>query len=128
LFRIYNKLHSHGISLPIDLFLPKVDLTIFPNFSTWPTLKSSYSAAVIHDLTYIYFPEVVEEKNLAHLQRVVPRSIREADIVITVSESVKKEILENFDIPSNRCIVTPIQPHATFFKAVDTSVLKAIEE
>jgi hypothetical protein len=63
--RIYAKLQSFNIAPPFDILLPAVDLTIFPNFATWPTIKSKYSATVIHDLTYLYFPEVVEERNLS---------------------------------------------------------------
>lgn len=114
--RIYAKLQSFNIALPFDMFLPKVDLTIFPNFATWPAIRTKLKATVIHDLTYLYYPEVVEEKNLAHLRRVVPRSIQQADFIITVSESVKAELIKEFSIDPDRCIVTEIPPSTDFYK------------
>ena len=112
--RIYAKLQSFGVAPAFDIFLPKTDLVIFPNFATWPSMKSRLKATVIHDLTYLYYPEVVEEKNLAHLRRVVPRSIKEADFIITVSESVKAEIVKEFHLDPERCVVTEIPPAAEF--------------
>lgn len=124
--RVYAKLQSFGVALPFDVFLPKVDLTVFPNFATWPTSKSRLSATVVHDLTYLYYPELVEEKNLAHLRRVVPRSIEKADIVMTVSESVKAELIGEFGIAPEKCVVTPIPPSDEFRKKLSKSDLDGI--
>ena len=126
--RIYAKLQSYNIAPPFDIALPKVDLTIFANFATWPTIKSHKIATVIHDLTYLYFPEVVEEKNLAHLRRVVPRSIRKASFIITVSESVKAELIKEFNLDPSRCIVTPIPPDESFFQQVSSDTIQLVKE
>lgn len=124
--RVYAKLQSFNIAPPFDLFSPSVDLTIFPNFATWPTSKSRLTATVIHDLTYLYYPELVEEKNLAHLRRVVPRSIKKADTIITVSESVKAELVKEFDLTPEKCIVTPIPPSDIFNKKIGKSKLDSV--
>lgn len=126
--RVYAKLQSFNIAPPFDLFLPTVDLTIFPNFATWPTSKSRLTATVIHDLTYLYYPELVEEANLAHLRRVVPRSIKTADIIMTVSESVKAELVREFKIAPEKCIVTPVPPAAGFRKELGSSDLDKVRE
>lgn len=112
--RVYAKLQSYGIAPPFDIFLPRADLTIFPNFATWPTVRSRLRAAVIHDLTYLRYPEVVEAKNLEHLRRVVPRSVKQADFIITVSETIKQELVEEFGLDPSRCVVTTIPPEASF--------------
>lgn len=126
--KIYAKAQSFNLAPPFDLLLPKVDLTIFPNFATWPTMKSKHTATVIHDLTYLYFPELVEEKNLAHLRRVVPRSIKKADFIITVSESVKAELVKEFGLAPENCIVTPIPPDEAFFTIVSKKKISAVKE
>jgi glycosyltransferase involved in cell wall biosynthesis len=123
--RVYAKLQSYGIAPAFDsLKSKKVDLTIFPNFATWPTIHSRLRATVIHDLTYLYFPEVVEVKNLAHLRRVVPRSIKKADFIITVSEAVKAELIKEFQLSPDTCIVTPIPPEESFAHPNDNEVHK----
>lgn len=124
--RVYAKLQSYNIAPPFDLLLPSVDLTIFPNFATWPTAKSQITATVIHDLTYIYYPELVEAANLAHLKRVVPRSIKNADFIITISESVKKELIAELNVNPDACIVTPIPPEDMFKKKYSKNDLVAV--
>lgn len=124
--RVYAKLQSYGLALPFDSLLTRVDLTIFPNFATWPTTQSAMSATVIHDLTYLYYPEFVESKNLAHLRRVVPRSIHTADIILTVSESVKKELVKEFDLDPEKCIVTHVPPDDNFRKKCTKDEISAV--
>ena len=120
--RVYAKLASYGVAWPFDLFKKSVDLTIHPNFSTWPTVRSCKVATAVHDLTYLYYPELVEEKNLAHLRRVVPRSIKKADYIITVSHAVKEELIKEFGLESSRCIVTQIPPASEFFRKSDNDI------
>lgn len=126
--RVYAKLQSYNIAPPFDLLMPNVDLTIFPNFATWPSAHSKKRAVVIHDLTYLYYPDSVEEKNLAHLRRVVPRSIREADLIITVSESVKDEIVNEFKLNPEKCITTPIPPDEIFFSSASEENIQKVKE
>ena len=126
--RVYAKLQSFGVAPPFDMFLPKVNLTILPNFATWPTSKSQLTATVIHDLTYLYYPELVEDANLAHMRRVVPRSIENADIIITVSESIKAELVKEFKFAPEKCIVTPIPPSTSFSKKIGSSELEKLRD
>lgn len=129
--RVYAKLQSYGIAPAFDILPPlkkKVDLTIFPNFATWPTIRSCKTATVIHDLTYLYYPESVERKNLAHLRRVVPRAIKRSDFIITVSETVKQEIVKEFDIPEEKCVATPIPPSEEFFSTIAESAITSVKK
>lgn len=126
--KVYAKAQSFNFAPPFDPHLSKVDLTIFPNFATWPSVKSGLVATAIHDLTYLYFPEVVEEKNLAHLRRVVPRSIKKADFIITVSESVKSELVKEFNLDPEKCVVTPIPPDETFFHIHSQEEKKTVKQ
>ena len=122
--RVYAKLQSYNIAPPFDINLHAVDLTVFPNFATWPTIKSKLRATVIHDLTYLYFPEVVEKKNLDHLRRVLPRSIKQADFIITPSEAVKAEIVKEFSLSPDRCVVTTIPPDEKFLHKNNNEIHK----
>lgn len=114
--RVFAKLQSYGVPLPFDLFSSPVDVTIFPNFVRWTTVKSHLSAVVIHDLGYLHFPDVIEERNLAHLRRVVPRSVAKSDIIITVSHAMKQEIMEFFAVPEEKIVVTPIPPDPIYLQ------------
>ena len=131
--RVYAKLQSYGIAPAFDILppfnKPPVDLAIFTNFATWPSLRTKKRATVVHDLTYMYYPEATDEKNLAHLRRVVPRTIKKADFVITVSESVKKELEKELGLAPEKCIVTPIPPDEAFFtKKSNTEIKDALDK
>lgn len=122
--RVYAKMNSLFKVPPFDLFKKRVDLTIHPNFTLWPTIKSKYTATVIHDLTYIHYPELVENKNLPHLKRVVPIAIEKSDFIITISQTMEKEIEQIFNVDSKRIIVTPIPPDEVFYKKSQREVHK----
>ena len=106
--RLFAKLQSYGLPLPYDLLSSPVDVAIFPNFDRWTTSKATITAVVIHDLGYRYFPETIEQRNLAHLRRRVAHAARTADLIITVSESAKSEIIAEYGVPASKIIVTPI--------------------
>ena len=114
--RVYAKLQSHRLALPFDAALNPVDLTIFTNYARWPSIKSRYTATTIHDLTYLRYPELVEENNLAHLSRIVKRSITSSDFIIAVSEAVKSELITEFAISPEKIVTTPIPPDEAFYK------------
>lgn len=120
--RVYAKLNSYGLAWPFDLLRPSVDITIHPNFARWPTMRSRCVMTVVHDLTYLYYPEVVETKNLAHLRRVVPRAVKHSDFIITVSQSVKSEIVKEFGVDEHKIIVTEIPPAPEFSIKSDREV------
>lgn len=122
--RVYSKLQSLSLAPPFDIFLPHVELTIFPNFACWPTAKSKLRATVIHDLTYIYFPDTVEAKNLEHLRRVVPRAISDSDFIITISESVKNELVKELGMDPSRCVITVNTPDDRYFKRNNNEIHK----
>lgn len=120
--KLYQKLASYNIAPWFDISFKKADLMLFTNFMVWPTLQAKRRAVVIHDLTYLYYPSLVEERNLRHLRRVVPHSIKHADIIITVSESVKSELIKEFSIDPNKCIVTPIPPNEVYSQKTDINI------
>lgn len=112
--RIYAKLQSHRLALPFDMFMKPVDVTIFPNYAKWPTVRSKFTITAVHDLTYIHYPELIEKNNLPHLRRVVPRSIKKSDLILTVSESTKSELVKLFGIDPDRIVATTVPPDDKF--------------
>lgn len=127
--KIYAKLSSFGRAPYWDTFKKPVDLTIFTNFDTWPTVKSKYVATTVHDLTYLYHPEVVELKNLEHLRRVVPKTLKKADLILTVSNAVKDEIIKEFGVDKNKIVVTHVPPDKSFsIKKSSSEISKALKK
>lgn len=130
--KLYNKLSSFGAMPPCDITLPEADLTIFPNYIAWPTVKSKLTATVIHDLTFLYYPEHAEggslrnlkEDHATYLRRVVKHAVKRSDFIITVSESVKVEISEAFNLHPDRIFVTPNTPAVEYFQPRTSDAFK----
>lgn len=115
--KLYRKLHQFGLASPVDKKLPLVDVTIFPDFAVWPTRRSKQSAVVIHDLTFIKHPRYMRARTIGglrlpvttwYLSSVVRRAVKDADFVITVSKSIKEDLMSLLGVKSDKIIVTPI--------------------
>ena len=98
--RVANVLNRKHLLPPIDTWLGR-GVYIFPNFSNFP-LAFSRSITYIHDLTFTLFPDYVEPKNQAMLAGYATEWMQRSDIIATVSETAKNEIIEQFKIPARK--------------------------
>jgi glycosyltransferase involved in cell wall biosynthesis len=85
----------------------------FPNFVTWP-LRRSKSITTVHDLSFEQVPQFVDDGNAVFLSRAVKQSMREANLIATVTEVMRNEISKFYDIPLSKVVLTS--------NAVDTSI------
>lgn len=56
----------------------------------------------IHDLSFVHFPHLHPPQRVAWQTRELPRTLRRADFVITDSELVRHELIEQFGVPAGR--------------------------
>lgn len=109
--KIVNICRRIGFQLPYELFANKIaDIVFFPNYATLPTIRKNKKAVAVHDLSFIDCPEFVSDKNRDFLQKWVPRSIKNSDLVITISEFTKSRIKEVYGVSDDKIHVTPIPP------------------
>jgi glycosyltransferase involved in cell wall biosynthesis len=109
--KILNLLRYLNIQLPFEFFCrARTDKIIFPNFVSMPSLFRSKSILFVHDLSYEDFPEYVSEKNGRYLRKWVPRSIKNAESVVTISEFTKKRIIDAYNVSTNKIRVIPVPP------------------
>ncbi len=62
---------------------------------------------IIHDCGWILHPEFYDAELAARQKRTMFRAVRKANLLFTVSESVKKEVVALFDFEAERVIVAP---------------------
>jgi glycosyltransferase involved in cell wall biosynthesis len=108
--RAYNLLIKLGMPFPIDpLLLRRADVFLFPNFVCWPTLQRRAKVIVaIHDLSFIHYSQYTSPPNLRYMTRFVPKSIKRADHIITISESSRRDIIDYYKVsPDKVSIVVP---------------------
>ena len=65
------------------------------------------SVVTVHDVSFARDPGLMSRRDRAVFRRVVPRAVRTAARVLTVSERTKADLVELYDVPEERIVVTP---------------------
>jgi len=85
------------VMIPIYLWWYNVD--VFYSGDGYLSLRTKIpTVMVLHDLAYIHYPEHVGRSSLGYYKKYVPRYLYKADQIIAVSEFVKKDIINQFNI------------------------------
>jgi glycosyltransferase involved in cell wall biosynthesis len=87
----------------------------FPNYIGAPLLRSA-CVPVVYDLGFLHHPETLRDRDHVFLRRYLPRTLRRAAVIVVISESIKRELMDAFDLAADRIAV--IHP------AVDPSVFR----
>ncbi|HEX7190302.1 MAG TPA: glycosyltransferase family 1 protein [Thermoanaerobaculia bacterium] len=71
----------------------------------------------IHDLTFKRFPELLQKETLDNLERQMKREIAQADAIVCVSESTRRDLLHFYDVDPSRAFailsgITPPRAYA----------------
>jgi glycosyltransferase involved in cell wall biosynthesis len=61
----------------------------------------------VHDVSFAREPELMGRKDRFVFRTMVPRAVREAARVLTVSERTKHDLVELYDVPPAKIVVTP---------------------
>ncbi len=121
--RIVNGLKQSGKLPSIDLLYGK-QVYVFPNYSSWPTLRSPV-IPVIYDLSFIKYPQYGDKRNMEFLVDQVNKSVQRSRRIITISKNSKKEISEQYTLDNNKIdIVYPIIEMRDFYKRSSEEIAK----
>jgi glycosyltransferase involved in cell wall biosynthesis len=61
----------------------------------------------VHDVSFARDPKLMGRRDGLVFRKVVPRAVRKAARVITVSERTKRDLVELYGVPAQRIVVTP---------------------
>ena len=82
----------------------KIDLFISPdNFTNLST--SIPNLLVVHDIAYRHFPEQVSWLELQYYSFFMPRFVKKADQIVSVSEYTKKDLIEQLNVDGDKITV-----------------------
>ena len=77
-----------------------------PNFILMPF--DGPSVATFHDLSFVHYRETQPAYRLKFLDREIPKTLDQANHIVTPSEHVRQEIIKHFNYPSERITPTPL--------------------
>lgn len=124
---IYYQLFKRtGWAPPYDLVaLRKYDAFLFFNFVAFPVRRKTPSVVVIYDLSYVLYPQYSSPKNREYLQKFVPKTLKRASKIITISENSKMEIVDYYKVEPDRIeIIHPAVDHQIFKSQPQVKVKK----
>ncbi len=92
------------ISFPIELLRHPVDVLHVQYIP--PPVGDTPVANMVHDLSHFEFPQFFPRSEVWRQRLLLPRAIRRAARVLTVSEYCRKAILKRFEVSPERVVVT----------------------
>lgn len=101
------KLLYNFIPVPYSLFFGgDADITHFMSYYVPPGVKGKV-ITMVYDMVYKVYPETVKRKTLYMLNLNMENACRRADVIITVSNFSKSEIMKYLGVPSEKIVVMP---------------------
>ena len=119
----------HRLHLPLwaELFTGRLDLFHSPDFSL-PPLRTGRKILTVHDLSFMRVPECSDPSLRSYLLRVVPPSVRRADVVLADSQCTRADVIEllGADPAAVEVVYAGVEPR---FRCVrDNAVLAAVRQ
>ena len=113
-YGIYRRIWHYAPIQYNTLFKREADITHFFNFIIPPRIKGKI-VNTVHDLTFEFYPETMDKKNLKRLKTDIHYSLDRADKIVTISECSRKDIIEVLNVDSSKVeIVYPGVDYAYF--------------
>lgn len=93
-------------ALPLKLTFGKKPDVFFSMGHYGPRFSGVPYMVTIHDLSYLYFPELFNKNDLYQLTNWSKYSINNSKHIIAVSNETKEDILKNYEVPASKVSVT----------------------
>ena len=89
------------LRLPVEVFIGSVDIFHGPAHFVMPTF-SGKSIVTIHDVDFLKIPEYLNPEWVQYKEKYTRLSLKRADVIITVSNYIKNEIIRYFGVPEEK--------------------------
>src|SRR5690606_29078176 len=97
--------HRLGAPLHVVMWTGPLALYHATDFALPPTLPGTRTVVTIHDLAFERYPAETMPGMLDYLRRVVRRSARRADRIITISEATRRDVIDLYGAAPERVSV-----------------------
>lgn len=111
------------LGLPVRVLRDRADV-LHVNYIA-PPIVSAAVVTTVHDISYVRYPEAFSPRDRWILRTLVPRTMRQAAMVITVSEHARREIASYYGTPEDR-IVAIYPSVATLFRPLQPEDVAAV--
>ena len=102
------------------------DRGIYHELNFVPFATDLPTVVTIHDLSVTRFPEMHPAARVAFMEGRVAKAATDAAMILTDSEYVRKEVMEEYSIPGNKVVAIPLAASHNFMPQVDGVVAKTL--
>ncbi len=114
------------VDIPTRLIAGAADLAYSPDF-TLPGQFGGAGMITVHDVAFELIPEAYPAGLLQYLRTVVPRNVRRAQLVAVVSRTTRIDVVERYNVSSDRVVVIPNAADDRFFGAASLGIERRCE-
>ena len=110
-----NPLHRRWWTFGLPSYVRRTSMTLFhgTNFEV-PLRGKCPTVVTIHDLSWLLHSSTHEARAVLRGRLRLPMMARRAAMVITVSESVRREVCERLEIEGDKVVAIPLAPQRAF--------------
>lgn len=94
--------HRLRLPIPVEIITGPLDIFYSPDFVLPPTRRATRTLLTVHDLSFLRYPEAFVPALRRYLERVVPRSIARADLVLADSAHTGSDIVSLLGVPADK--------------------------
>jgi glycosyltransferase involved in cell wall biosynthesis len=91
--------HRLRLPIPVEAITGPLDVFYSPDFVLPPTRRATRTLLTVHDLSFLHCPEAFVPALRRYLERVVPRSIARADVVLADSAHTRSDLVSLLGVP-----------------------------
>jgi glycosyltransferase involved in cell wall biosynthesis len=101
-----------------------VDLVHFPNpYGSFMPARKYKTVVTIHDISPLLFPRTQTRMNVFHHKYLLPAIIKQTDLILTVSESSRRDIINYYSVPERKVVAVHNGVDARFKPNKNTEAL-----
>ena len=100
--------------IPRHWLLGKVDVLHSTTYCC-PRLHSGKLIVTIYDVSFLHHPEFHTEANRVHCLTGTLETAMQADRIIAISQSTKRDLVEYFNVRDDKIVVTPLSARKEFY-------------
>jgi glycosyltransferase involved in cell wall biosynthesis len=112
--RLLNAAWLRGDRPSAEVVFGRVDVVHGTNYVLPPPRRAA-GVVTVHDLTFLHHPEWVDAASLAY-RELVPKAVRRASAVVTITHAVAAEIADAYDVEPDRLAVTHLGVDPEWFE------------